>query len=50
MSGAGRLQARQGQANDAEAFRRQLLDAFARGDRHAGPGWCAIDLSLMPAV
>ena len=38
VSGAGRLQARQGQANDAEAFRRQLLDAFARGDRRAVAG------------
>jgi hypothetical protein len=38
VSGAGRLEARQGQANDAEAFRRQLLDAFARGDRRAVAG------------
>jgi hypothetical protein len=38
VSGAGRLEARQGHANDAEAFRRQLLDAFARGDRRAVAG------------
>ena len=38
VSGAGLLQARQGRANDAEAFRRQLLDAFARGDRRAVAG------------
>lgn len=37
-SGAGPLQAQQGQANDAEAFRRRLLDAFARGDRRAVAG------------
>jgi hypothetical protein len=32
---AGMLEAQARQANDAEAFRRQLLDAFARGDRRA---------------
>ena len=38
VSGAGLLQARQGQANEVEAFRRRLLDAFARADRRAVAG------------
>jgi hypothetical protein len=35
---AGILEAQAQQANDAEAFRRRLLDAFGRGDRRAVAG------------
>ena len=39
VSGAGRLDARQPSSTPyAETFRRQLIDAFARGDRRAVAG------------